>query len=37
MMTTSDDDIPDLEDISDSACLDNIQHGSMVCINILFD
>ena len=27
MMTTSDDDIPDLVDISDSKCLDNIQHG----------
>ena len=27
MMTTSDDDIADLEDILDSAHLDNIQHG----------
>ena len=27
MTTTSDDDIPDLEDILDSAHLDNIQHG----------
>ena len=31
MMTTSDDDIPDFEDILDSAHLDNIPH-SMVCI-----
>ena len=27
MMTTSDDDIPDLVDILDSEHLDNIQHG----------
>ena len=27
MMTMSDEDIPDLVDISDSECLDNIQHG----------
>ena len=33
MTTTSDDDIPNLEDILDSAHLDN----SMVCIKILFD
>ena len=37
MRTTSDDDIPDLEDISNSAHLDNIQHRVWIAYNILFD
>ena len=37
MMTTSDYDIPDLEDILDPEHLDNKPTQNMVCINILFD